>query len=152
MNYGSSTSHLNPFKWVRFDLILMMGDIYINSNLNPLAKFTSSSSRSTEFKDNFPWIMSQIIKKTYQQDNVISYAMKRGILFWAYGKVNGNWDNNIIRTSQWRERNCRTNINVCSTIPFGTLRVSDPSRTVNNLSKVIWSHLKNHNRVHTRIG
>ena len=31
----------------------MMRDIYINSNLNPLTKFTSSSSsrRSTEFKD-----------------------------------------------------------------------------------------------------
>ena len=31
-----------------FDLILMMRDIYINSNLNPLTNFTSSS-RSTEF-------------------------------------------------------------------------------------------------------
>ena len=29
---------------------LTLRDIYINSNLNPLTKFTSSSSRSTEFK------------------------------------------------------------------------------------------------------
>ena len=31
-----------------------MRDIYINSNLNSLTKF-SSSSRSTEFKDILPW-------------------------------------------------------------------------------------------------
>ena len=31
----------------------MMRDIYINSNLNPITKFTSSS-RSTEFKDILP--------------------------------------------------------------------------------------------------
>ena len=35
---------------MRFDLILTVRDIYINSNLNPLTKFTSSSSRSTKFK------------------------------------------------------------------------------------------------------
>ena len=34
-------------------MILMMRDIYINFKLNPLTKFTSSS-RSTEFKDNPP--------------------------------------------------------------------------------------------------
>ena len=33
---------------VRLDLVLTMRDIYINSNPNPLTKFTSSS-RSTEF-------------------------------------------------------------------------------------------------------
>ena len=43
----------------------MMRDIYINSNLNPLTKFTSSS-RSTEFKDILPWDISQIIRKTIQ--------------------------------------------------------------------------------------
>ena len=30
-------------------LLFTMRDIYINSNLNPLTKFTSTSSRSTEF-------------------------------------------------------------------------------------------------------
>ena len=39
---------------VRLDLILMMKDVYINSNLNPLTKFTSTS-RSTEFKDILQW-------------------------------------------------------------------------------------------------
>ena len=35
-------------------LIHLVRNIYINSNLNPLAKFTSSS-RSTEFKHILPW-------------------------------------------------------------------------------------------------
>ena len=53
MNYGSNTSSWKPWRWVRLDLILLMSDIYINSNLNPLTKF-ASSSRSTEFKDILP--------------------------------------------------------------------------------------------------
>ena len=43
MNYGSSTSSWKPWRWVRFDLIFTMRDIYISSNMNPLTKFTSSS-------------------------------------------------------------------------------------------------------------
>ena len=41
------------------DLILVVRDIiiYINSDLNALAKFTSGS-RSTEFKNIFPWNIS----------------------------------------------------------------------------------------------
>ena len=63
-----------------FDLILMMKDIYINYKLNPLTKFTSSS-RSTEFKEIFPWNISQMITKTIpiSMRIVISYAMKWGI-------------------------------------------------------------------------
>ena len=49
MNYGSSTRSWKWWRWIRLDLILMISDIYINSNLTPLTKFTSSS-RSTEFK------------------------------------------------------------------------------------------------------
>ena len=49
MNYGSSRSSWKPWRWVRLDLILSMRDIYINSNLNPLTNFISSS-RSTDFK------------------------------------------------------------------------------------------------------
>ena len=63
MNYGSSTSSWKPWRWVRLDLIFSMRDIYINSNLNPLTKF-ASRSRSTEFKDIFPWKISQMITKT----------------------------------------------------------------------------------------
>ena len=38
--------------WVRLDLIFSMRDIHINSNLNPLTKFTSSS-KSGEFKKKY---------------------------------------------------------------------------------------------------
>ena len=65
---------------IRLDLILTMRDIYINSNPNPPTKFPSSS-RSTEFKDIFPWSISQMITKTVPISTriVISYAMKQGI-------------------------------------------------------------------------
>ena len=61
MNYGSSTSSWKPWRWMRLDLIFSMRDIYINSNLNPPTKFTSSS-RNTEFKDILPWNISNDIK------------------------------------------------------------------------------------------
>ena len=48
---------------MRLDLIFSVWYIYINSNLNPLTKFTSSS-RSTEFKDILPWNIPQMIIKT----------------------------------------------------------------------------------------
>ena len=72
---------------MRLDLIFSVRDIYINSNLNPLTKFTSSS-RSTKFKDILPWNISQMITKTVPISTriVISYAMKLGILFEFDGK------------------------------------------------------------------
>ena len=113
MNYDSSTSYWKPWRWVRFDLTLTMRNIYINSNLDPLAKFTSCS-RSTDFKYILPCNIPQMITKTILISTriVISYAMKRGILFWFYWKVNGNWDNNMIIISQWRESHWRTNTSV----------------------------------------
>ena len=48
MDYGSSTSCWKPWSWVRFDLIHMMRDLYINSNLNPV----------TKYKDILPWKIS----------------------------------------------------------------------------------------------
>ena len=58
-----------------------MRDIYINSNLNPLTKLTSSR-RSTEFKDIFAWNISQMIMKTVPISIriVISYEMKQDLL------------------------------------------------------------------------
>ena len=61
----------------------MMRDIKINSNLNPLTKFTSSS-RSTKLKDIFPWNISQTIMKTILISTrivVISYTMKQNKAF-----------------------------------------------------------------------
>ena len=67
--------------------------------VNPLTKFTSSSSSSTKFKDIVPWNISQMIMNTVliSMRLVISYAIKRGIPLWIWWKVNGNWDNNMIR-------------------------------------------------------
>ena len=112
MNCGCSTSSWKPWRWVRLDLVFSMKDIYINSKLNPITKFTSSS-RSTEFKDILPRNISQMIMKIIPISTlVISHAMKRGILLWIWWKVNENWDNNMIRVSQWRESYFRANTNV----------------------------------------
>ena len=75
MNYGCSTSSWKPWRWVRFDLIFSMMDIYINSNLNPRTKFTSSS-RGTGFKEKlFP-----VFVKTFSNSHKI-YKMKE-TLWW----------------------------------------------------------------------
>ena len=108
MDYGSSINSWKPWIWVRLDLILTMRDIYIISNLNPLKKLTSSS-RSTKLKGIFPWIISQMIMKTVPINMRIfkDYAMKWGIPLWIWWEVNGNWENNMIKISQWRESHCR---------------------------------------------
>ena len=71
---------------MRLDLILTMRGVYINCNLNPLTKFTSSIS--TEFKDILPWNISQIITKTVPISTkiVISYVMKQVSHFEFDGK------------------------------------------------------------------
>ena len=70
------------------DLIFTMRDIYINSNLNPLTKFTGSS-RSTKFKDIFPWNIPQLITKTIPISTriFISYAVKQASPFKFDGKL-----------------------------------------------------------------
>ena len=77
MNYGSKTCSWRPWRWVICELIFSIRDIYINSNLNPLTIFTSSS-KSTEFKDILPWNISQMITNTFPISTriVFSYAMK----------------------------------------------------------------------------
>ena len=96
LNYGNCTISWKPWRWVRLNLIHMMRDIYINPSLKLLTKFTSSS-RSTEFKDILPCNISQIITKTVPISMVMSCAMKQGISFWIWWKVNGsnNLDNGI---------------------------------------------------------
>ena len=140
MNYGSGTSSWKPWSSMRLDLIFSMRDLYINSNLNPLTKFTSSS-KSTKFNDILQWNISQMITNTIPISKriVISYAMKWGILLWISWKVNGNWDNYMIRISQWRESHCRTNtsIRIKKKIQNGrTMRITvcDLSRKGNHLS------------------
>ena len=150
MNYDSSTSSWKPWRWVRLDLILMIRDTYMNYNLNPITKFTSS--RSTEFKDILPWNISQMIRKTIPISTriVTSYAMKQGIQLWIWWKVNRNWDKNMIWISKWKKSHCRTNTSVRRKKEIQknrAVRIWDPSKKVSHLSKVIWDQ-KNHNRVH----
>ena len=68
-------------------------NIYINFSLNPPKKFTSSSILSQN--------ISQLIIVTILISTriVISSVMKQGILLLIWWKVNGRWDNNMIRTS-----------------------------------------------------
>ena len=77
VSYDSNTSSYKPWRWVRFDLKFRMKNIYINSNLNPLAKLTNSSRR-TEFKDILLRNISQMITRTIpiRARIVISQAMK----------------------------------------------------------------------------
>ena len=112
-NYGSSTSSWKPWRYVRLDLILLVRDIYINSNLNQQTKFTSNN-RSTDFEDILPWKISQMTTKTIPISTriVISNVMERGILLSIWWKVNGNSDNNMIKISQWRENHCKTNTSI----------------------------------------
>ena len=113
MNYGSSTSSWKPWRWRMLDMILMMRDIYINSRLNSFTEFTSNN-RSTDSKDILPWSISQIIIETIPitKRTVKIYVMKQHIRFWVWPKVNGNWENNMIRFSQWKKSPCRRNNSV----------------------------------------
>ena len=69
----------------------------------------TSTSRSTKLKIILPWNIYRLITKTISISMriVISYAMRWGILLWIWWNINGNWDNNISRVSQWRESHCR---------------------------------------------
>ena len=144
MNYGSSMSSWKPWRWVRLDLTLSMRNIYIDSNLKPLTKFTSSS-RGTEFKDIIPWNMKTISISTRI---VINNAMKQDILLWMWWEVNGNWDNNMIRTSPWREGHCRTNTSVRRK-KFKRAGLWEPQSGIQVGKLTIWVRsFENYNRVH----
>ena len=141
MNYGSSTSSWKLWRWVRLDVIFMMRDIYINSNLNPLTKF--SCSRSTEFKEALSWNIYQMIMKTIpiSMRIVISYAMKLGIPFLVWQKINGNWDNNMIRISTGGNASIELILALKEINPKQQNCVSHSqglTKEVNHLSMFIW--------------
>ena len=98
MNYGSSERSWKPRRWMRLDLIFSMRDIYINSNPNPLTKFTSSS-RSTELKDIFPWNISEMIMKTIPISTRIVIAM-----WWNRAShCEFDWKSMETETTTWSE-------------------------------------------------
>ena len=132
---------LKTMERMRFDLILVIRDKYINFDLNPLTKFTSSN-KSTEFQIPSHGASLKWSWRPSQSAQGLSYAIKWGILFWVYWKINGDWNNNMIRISQWRESRCRTNTCIKRKKEVQNNRtvrvtVQDPSRNV-HLSKIIW--------------
>ena len=142
MNYDSSTSYWKPWRWVRFNVILTTRDICIYCSLHSLTRFTISS-KSTEFKNILPWNISQKLTNNISISTsiVIIYAMQRCIPFWVYWKVKGNWDNNMIRNFQWRERHCRTNTRFSRKVQIlksRTVRITvkSPISKVNHVNKV----------------
>ena len=68
------------------DLIFTLRDIYINSNLDPVTKF------SIRIKYIFQWDISQMTTETIpiRTRTVINYAVKWVIPFLVYWKVDGN--------------------------------------------------------------
>ena len=76
--------------------------------------------------------------------------LSTAILFWIWWKVNGNWDKNMIRISEWREGHYRINNSIRKKKEIQqsrTVRITvwDPTRKVNHPSiwqKVIWDYWK----------
>ena len=129
---SSSLSSCKPWRWVRLDLIFTMRDICINIILNSLKKF-SSSRRSTEFKD--------LVQSTREYSKVSQRK------FWVWKKINGNWDNNMFRISQWRESHGRasakTKRKTLKPQKSRNVRVTvrDTSRKVNHWLLSFWKYL-----------
>ena len=65
--------------------------------------WTLSQNSLADAEAFLPWSISYINIKIIPISTriVISHVMKWGILFWVYWKVNGNWDNNLIRIPNW---------------------------------------------------
>ena len=122
-------------------MILKVTDIYVNSNLDPFTTF--SCCRSIEFKKILPPKIPQIISTTTPilTRIVINCTMRRYIPFGVWRKGNENCDSNI-RISQSRESYHGTNTRVrrnkeIQNFKTVSLKVTDPSRDVNNLSKLL---------------
>ena len=65
-------------------------------------------------KDILPWNISKMLMKTIPISTriVTSYAMEPDIPFSVWRKVNGNWDNNMIKISQGSEGHCKSNATI----------------------------------------
>ena len=119
MSCGSRKGSSKPW---RFDLKFTLRDIHINSNLNSLTKFTSSS-RSTKFKDSLSRNISQIIMK------IVPISTRTETTTWSEFPTEGKPLYNKYY-HQKKEKRSRT---------VG-VRVNDSSRKTNHLSKVIWNY------------
>ena len=92
MGYSSSTSSWKPYRLLILDLIFMIRDMCINFILDPLTKFTSSSSSSSSrginFTDILPWNISLMITKIVSiSTRIITICtIKRSISFESEGR------------------------------------------------------------------
>ena len=95
MGYSSTTSSWKPYRLLILDLIFMIRDMCINFILDPLTKFTSSSSssRSINFTDILPWNISLMITKIASINRIIITicTTKKEQPFWIWGKASKNW-------------------------------------------------------------
>ena len=94
MGYSSSTSSWKPYRLLILDLIFMIRDMCINFILDPLTKFTSSSSssRGINFTDILPWNISLMITKIVSINRriITICTIKKEHSFWIWGKTNKN--------------------------------------------------------------
>ena len=93
MSYGSSASSQKSWRWMRLDLIFMIGDIYKNSNLDPLTNF-SIRSRSTKLKNILFWNILPISTR----------IMWKWASSFEFGGKSGNWKQ-VLKS---KESHCRT--------------------------------------------
>ena len=92
--YSSSKSSWKPYRLLILDLIFMIRGMCINFILDPLTKFTtSSSSRGINFTDILPWNISLMITKIVSINRriITICTIKKEQPFWIWGKANKNW-------------------------------------------------------------
>ena len=112
MGYSSSTSSWKPYRLLILDLIFMIRDMCINFILNPLTKFTTSSSRGINFTDILPWKISLMITKIVSINRriITICTIKRSIPFESEEKPMKTEPKTLITISESRDSLCRTNI------------------------------------------
>ena len=110
LSYGTSKRNWKPWNKAWPD-IYDERYIFINSNLDQLTKVsTSSKCKSRDLSsdhDDCPNQHKNNRTLSNEKGHHLLSLMKRDITFWVWWNVNGNWGN-MIRISQWREGNCRT--------------------------------------------
>ena len=84
------------WSWMRLNLIFAVRNIHMET-LETLTK-SNSMCGSTEFKDDTHLKMITNTIPTSMRI-VISCKIRSGNTFWVWRKGNGNWDNNMIKTS-----------------------------------------------------
>ena len=111
MGYSSSTSSWKPQRELILGLIFI-SNMRLNSKLDPLTKFTSSSSRGINFTDILPWKISLMITKIVSINRRIINicTIKRSIPFESEEKPMKTEPKTLITISESRDSLCRTNI------------------------------------------